>query len=132
MFHEGQRGLIEVGARNVPARREARLVQGYRPLGLSDGAVTVADHQVTGRLADIDAVVAIGGVAHDPFVFFIERVHGWPGERNALLQLARVGQQLDVLPRPTRCVLLACTDGVPGGEPKVGVPGGVLVAFQRF
>src|SRR2546422_4489025 len=36
MVHEGQRGLIDVGARNVPARREARLVEDNRSLGIRD------------------------------------------------------------------------------------------------
>jgi len=39
MFHEGQRGLIDVGAQNVPARRKAGLVQDDRPLGIGDDAV---------------------------------------------------------------------------------------------
>jgi hypothetical protein len=37
-----------------------------------------------------------------------------------------------VLPRPSRCALLARPDAVPGGKPEIRVPGGVLVAFQRF
>jgi hypothetical protein len=37
---------------------------------------------MTGCLADVDAVVAVGGVAHDPLVFFIESVHGRPCERD--------------------------------------------------
>ena len=76
MFHGSEGGLIDVGAWNVPARREAGLVEDQRPLRIGDDAVTMADHEVTGGLANVDAVVAVGGMAHDPFVFFVESVHG--------------------------------------------------------
>ena len=85
MVHGGQRRLINVGASNVPARREAGLVEDYRPLGIGDDAVTMADHEVAGGLANVDAVVAVGGMAKDPFVFFVEGVHGRPCERNPSL-----------------------------------------------
>src|SRR5262249_51940678 len=39
--HGGQRGLIDVGAGNVPARREAGLVEENRPLGIGDYALTM-------------------------------------------------------------------------------------------
>ena len=35
-----------------------------------------------------------------------------------------------MLPRPSRRALLARPDGVPGREPEVGVPGGMLGALQ--
>src|ERR1700740_2634840 len=44
--HEGQRGLINVTTRNVPARRKAGLVQDNRPLGIGDDAVMMANHEV--------------------------------------------------------------------------------------
>jgi hypothetical protein len=37
---------------------------------------------MTGGLADVDAMVAVSGMARDPFVFFVERLHGLPGERD--------------------------------------------------
>jgi hypothetical protein len=46
MFHEGQRGLIDVGAQNVLARRKAGLVQDNRPLGIGDDAVMMTNHEV--------------------------------------------------------------------------------------
>src|SRR5580658_2633368 len=46
MFHQGQRGLIDVGARNVPARRKAGLVQNRRPPGIGDDAVMMTYHKV--------------------------------------------------------------------------------------
>ena len=46
MLHERQRGLIDVGARNVPARRKAGLVQDDRPLGIANDAVMMANHEV--------------------------------------------------------------------------------------
>ena len=131
MFHRSQRGFIDVGAWNVPAWREAGLVEDQRPLGIGDDAVTMADHEATGGLADVDAVVVIGGMAHDPFVFFVESIHGRPSESDPCLQIARVGGQVGVLPCPSRRDLLVHPDGVPGREPKIGVLGGMLGAFQR-
>src|SRR5206468_2044448 len=81
-------------------------------------AITVTDHEATGCLADIDAVVAVGSVAQDPFVFFIEGVHGGPGERDPSVQFARVGRQVDVLPCASRRALLLRPDGVPGRDSK--------------
>jgi hypothetical protein len=70
-------------------------------------------------------------MAHDSLVFFVESVHSPPGERNACLQFARMGGKADVLPRPSRCdVLLVGPDAVPGGEPEIGVLGGMLGAFK--
>src|SRR5260370_6290726 len=129
VFHEGQRRRIDVGACNVPTRREAGLVKDHRLPGIGDDAVMMSDHEVTRGLADIDAVVAVGGMAHDPFVFFVEGVHGGPGERDPSLQVARVGGQLDVLPRPSRRALPGGPGRVPGREPEVLVPGGMLCAF---
>jgi hypothetical protein len=42
----------------------------------------MVDHEVTGGLPDVDAVVTVGGVPEDPFVFFIKFVHGPPRERD--------------------------------------------------
>src|SRR5262249_59437088 len=123
--------LIDVAAWNVPARREAGLVENERPLGIGDDPVTMADHEVTGGLANIDAVVGVSGMAHDSLVFFVESVHSPPGKRNACLQFARMGGKADVLPRPSWCdVLLVGPDAVPGGEPEFGVLGGMLGAFK--
>src|SRR4029077_3300099 len=99
VFHRGQGGLIDVGPCKVPARSEARLVEDYRPLGIGDDAVTMADQEVAGRLADVDAVVAVSSMAYDPFVFLIEGIHRRPCERDPSLQLTRVRGQIDVLPR---------------------------------
>src|SRR5262249_29186253 len=129
-FHGREGGLIDVCAWNVPARREAGLVEDERPRGIGYDAVTMADHEVTGGLANVDAVVVVSGMAHDPFVFFVEGVHGPPGEREACLQFARVGGQAGVLPRPSRRDVLARPDAVPGREPEIGVLGGVVRAFQ--
>ncbi len=45
MFHEGQRGLIDVGAQNVPAWRKAGFAQHDRPLGIGDDAVMMTNHE---------------------------------------------------------------------------------------
>src|SRR5215470_3049374 len=91
----------------------------------------MADHEATRGLADINAVVAVGGMAQDPFVLFIESVHGRPGERHSCLQFACVGRQVDVLPCSARHASPAGLDLVPGREPEVGVLCGVLRALQR-
>src|SRR5215471_8971835 len=79
----------------------------------------MAHHEMTGCLADVDPVVAVGGMAHDAFVFFVEPIHGGPGERNPCLQLARVRWQIDVSPCSSWCALLARLNGVPGCEAKI-------------
>src|SRR5215831_1573176 len=89
-IHGSEGGLIDVCAWNVPTRREAGLVEDERPRGIGDDAVMMADHEVTGGLANVDAVVVVGGMAHDSFVFLVESVHGPPGEREVSLQFARV------------------------------------------
>src|SRR5262245_23894178 len=43
-FHRREGGLIDVGALNVPARREAGLVEDERTRGIGDGAVMIADY----------------------------------------------------------------------------------------
>src|SRR6266852_9453774 len=128
-FHGSERRLINVGTWNVPTRREAGLVKNYGPLSIGNDAVTMADHEMTGCLADVDAMVAVGGMAHDPFVFFVESLHGRPGECNPSLQLARVRGQVDVSPCPSRCALLARLNGIPGREPKIGMPGRMLAVL---
>src|SRR5262245_38624880 len=129
-LHWSEGGLIDVGAWNVPARRKAGLVEDERMRGFGDGAVTMADHEVTGGLANVDAVVAVSGMPHDPFVFFVERVHSLPGERDPSLQFARVGRERGVLPRPSRCYVLACPDRIPGRGPEIGVLDGAVGAFE--
>src|SRR5262245_3041486 len=52
VLHRGQRGLIHVGARNVPARRETGLVEDYGSLCISDDALTMAHYEATRGLAD--------------------------------------------------------------------------------
>src|SRR5690242_692966 len=63
-------GLVDIGAQDVPARRKAGLVEDERPRRISDDAVMMTDHEVTGSLANVDAVIAVSGMAHDSFVFF--------------------------------------------------------------
>src|SRR5258708_10623373 len=89
----------------------------------------MADHEVTGGLANVDAVVAVSCMAHDPFVFFIESVHGPPAERDACLQFARMGGQAGVLPPPSRRdLLLVRPDAVPGREAQIEALVGMLSA----
>src|SRR5207249_197520 len=130
VFHGDQLRLHDVSAFNVPARRKAGRVEDYWPLGVGDDAVMMADHQPARGLADVDAVVTVSGMAHDPFIFLIKSVHRWPSERYSCPQLVRVYGQLNVLPRSSRSTLLVCPDGVPGCESEVGVPSGMLTALQ--
>jgi hypothetical protein len=57
-FDRVQRRLLDVGARNIPAGREAGLLQDQWTGTVGDEAVTAADLQVSGALADVDAVMA--------------------------------------------------------------------------
>src|SRR5262245_23189834 len=128
-FHNRESGIIDVGAQNIPAWREAGLIEDYWPLCIGDYAVMMADYKVTGGLANVDAVVAIGGMAQNPFVFFVEGVHRRPSERYAPLQYLRIGWQLCVLPRSSWRGFLIRLDDVPGSEAEVCVRGGMLGAF---
>src|SRR6266852_6397369 len=125
-FHGSKCRLINVGTGNVPTRREAGLVENHGPFSIGNDVVTMADYEMAGCLADVDAVVAVGGMAHDAFVLFVEGLHGRPGECNPSPQVARVRRQVDVSPCPSRCALLASLNGIPGREPKLGMPGRML------
>src|SRR5215831_19736043 len=89
-FHGRERRLIDIRTGNVPARRESRLVESHRPLRVGDDSAAMADNKVTGCPADVDAVIAIGRMAGDPFILFVEGMHLGPGKRNPSLQFARV------------------------------------------
>src|SRR5262249_32269647 len=78
-----------------------------------------------------DAMVGVSGMAKNTYVFLVQGVHGAPGERDASLQIAGVGGQASVLPRPPRGdMLLVRADAVPGRESEIGVLGRMLGAFQ--
>jgi hypothetical protein len=85
----------------------------------------IPNGQVSARLTDIYAVVWVGGMADDSLVFFVKSLHRPPRERHPALQFAGVVGQFGVLPGGARLAVLAGLDGVPGGRPEVGVPGGV-------
>jgi hypothetical protein len=68
-------------------------------------------------------------MAHDPFVFFVESVHGGPCERDAPFEFTCAVWQFDVLPGASRRTLIACAYCVPAREAKVAMPSGVLDAF---
>src|SRR5215468_1235999 len=104
-FHGSERRLINVGAWYVPARCEARLIENHGPFTIGSDTVTMTDNEMTGSLTDVDAVIAVGGMAHDSFVFFVEGVHGVPGEGHPSLQFACVVRQVDVLPGSSRRAL---------------------------
>jgi transaldolase len=46
-FVDEEGRLIDIGAYNVPTRREAGLVNHHRALGIGDDPVTMTDHEVT-------------------------------------------------------------------------------------
>ena len=68
----GQRLGHDVVSRDVPARGEARLVQHQGAGGVRDDSVAGADDEVAGRVADVDAVVRVGGVPEDALVLLVE------------------------------------------------------------
>src|SRR5262245_51533520 len=113
--HLSQRRLVDVSAWYVPSRREPRFVEHARPLGIGDDTVLMTDHEVAGSLTDVDTVVAVRGVAEDPFVFFIKGLHGVPRKGDPRLQLLCVPGQLEMLPGSSRRAVLAHANGVPGG-----------------
>jgi hypothetical protein len=66
-------------------------------------------------------------------VFFVESVHGAPGERDASLQFAGVRGQAGVLPRSSRSyVLLVRSHAIPGGEPEIRVLSRIVGPFQHM
>jgi hypothetical protein len=127
----GQRGLVDVGPRDVPARREPRLEQGQRTGGVGDDQVTAAYGEVPAGLPDVDPVIHVGGVADDPLVFLVEGVHRPPRERDPPLQLAGVSGQVGVLPGRPLLARLAGPDREPGGRAEVLVPGRVLGGLEH-
>src|SRR5262249_34525665 len=129
VFHGSQCGFVDINAWNVPAGRKAGFVENQWPLGIGYHAITVTDHELTGGLADVDAVVAVRGMPHNSFVFFVECVHGRPGEGHPSLQFAGVIRQADMLPRSSRRALLARSNDIPRGESEFAVLGRVLGAF---
>src|SRR5262249_36498342 len=114
------------------ARREAGLVEDERAPGIGDDAIAMTDHEVTGGLSDVDAVVAVSSVAENPFVFFVKGIHGRPGERDPLMEFTRVDRQVPVLPCPSLRTPLTRMDGVPSRQSEVGMARGVLCALQAF
>src|SRR5262249_18604133 len=129
-FNGSESSLIHVGTRNVPARRETGLVEDHGPLRFGDDLVTMTDDEMTGGPADVDAMVAVGGMPSDPFILFVEGVHGGPCECNPHLQLARIRRQVDVSPRSSVRVLLAGPDGIPRRESQVGMLARVMGVLQ--
>src|SRR5262245_22381885 len=85
LVHGRQRRLVDVCAWYVPSRREARFVQHPRLLSVGDDTVSMVDHEMARRLTDVDAVVAVCGMAEDPFLLLIKGFHGVPRERDARL-----------------------------------------------
>ena len=71
-------------------------------------------------------------MADDPFVFFVEGVHGRPCERDSCLQFAGVSGQFNMLPRSSRRAVVTHANGVPGSEAEVVMTTRMLGAFQMF
>lgn len=82
--------LVDVVAVHVPPRGEPRLVEHDGPVRIGDHAVAVTDDEMTRGGPDVDAMVGVGGIPNDAFVFFVERVHGTPAERNFEVTQPRV------------------------------------------
>src|SRR5262249_45617385 len=131
MLYEGQRRLVDVGALDVPTWREAGLIQRQRSRGIRDDLVAVADDEMPGCLADIDAMVAVGSMAHNPLVFFVEGVHCGPRKRDPRMQLARPCGKVDMLPCSSWCAAVTRTYGVPGSRSKIFMPGRLVGRLKR-
>src|SRR5260221_4904204 len=119
-----ERALVDVLARHVPARRETGLVEHERPLGVGDNPRAVLDDQVARALADVVAVILIGGVTDDALVLLVEAVHRPPGERDAAAELAGVVGRGGVVPCAPGLAPVADGHGEPlgiaeGGGPRV-------------
>src|ERR1051326_7943735 len=63
MFHRSEGGLVDVGTQNIPARRKTGFVENDGPFRIGDYAVAMAYYQPARRLANIDATVAVRGMA---------------------------------------------------------------------
>ena len=104
MFHEGKRdssmsarGTYQRGAKPDSYRTIGRVVSATRG---HDG-----EPQDCVKPGECRCGGSCRGMAHDPFILFVEGIHGWPGECDPCLQLARVGGQVDVLPRRSGCAI---------------------------
>lgn len=132
-LHRSEGRLVDIGTWNVPAGCKAGFVKHQRPLRIGDDPTLMVDHEVTRGLADVDAVIGIGGVTHDAFVLLVECIHGSPSERDQTVQIARMGGQVGMLPGSSRRdMLLVGSNAVPGRRPEVGVLSDVLGAFQHM
>jgi len=76
---------------------------------------------VAGRVADVDAVVGVGGVTEDAVVLLVEGVHRVPRQRHLAPQDGRVVGERDVLPGATSGMARAADDLVPRGLAKLGM-----------
>jgi hypothetical protein len=132
VFDGSEGGVIDIGSVDVPARRETGFIEDQWSRGLGNDAVLVADGEFTRALANVNAVVAVGGMAEDAFVFFVEGVHGAPGESYARIEFAGVGGQASMLPCGSGGGVLAHADGVPGCGPEIGVLGGVAGGLESM
>src|SRR5262249_9118149 len=92
--------------------------------------LTGANHEIPGGLANVDTVIAVGGMAQNALVLFEEGIHGRPRERNPTLQLLRVSGQVRVLPCRSRRAFLTRAHREPGGRAEVRMLRGVVRAFQ--
>ncbi len=75
-------------------------------------------------------MVCVGGVADDALVFLVERVHGPPGESDAIAQRRRVVGQADVLPGCPIDAPVAGSNREPGGIAQVTVPGRPVLGIE--
>lgn len=77
-------------------------------------------------MADVDAVVGIGGVPEDAVVFLVEGLHASPRERDLVAQNGRMVGERGVLPGAAVRLSCASDDLEPDGLAEVGVVAGVV------
>lgn len=93
-------GLVDVITRDIPAWSEPGFVKAQWMPGIRNDAVVVADHEVTRTLSNIYAMVWVGSMTQDSFVFFIEGIHGAPCERQSSLEFCCMGREVRVCHAP--------------------------------
>ena len=74
-------------------------------------------------------MVTVGGMAQDPFLFFVEGIHGSPSERDSRTKIGRKGGQFHVLPRSSWCTLPTGFNEVPRSLAKIRMFCGVLATL---
>jgi hypothetical protein len=94
--------------------------------------VAISDCEMACSRTYVDAMISVRGVPDDPFLFFVEGVHGTPGKRHPAIEHGRMGGQLGVFPGAVVGLAFWCLDGEPLCGPEVAVLRHPILGEQRF